>query len=152
MNFNSLNKSTSQDLDFATLLTPVTLRFESFMVTATYNDELSAHRAKKAWPAILREYFYISERDFSLSVKNLDIEQNHALICNLNSEPYRHMYTKLQEKYHEAAFFKLATAHFSVVNVIKQNQANNNSAPLFQILMNVYKKISCYFSANPRES
>lgn len=76
-----------------------------------YVDELSAHRAKKAWSQTLKSYFLLDNKvDFSLKIRN-GLADDYVLVCEFGSTCGRYAFWRLINNQALEAQYRIETGH-----------------------------------------
>lgn len=94
---------------------PLTFYLDDIAMSASYPDELSAHRARKVWRDILiRVYLLEDESDYRLEVvKDAD---KFALVCDFISSCGHYAFWRLSHKQASHVEEELCLAHLPTVN------------------------------------
>jgi len=84
---------------------------EEALLEGIYEDELSAHRAKRGWTKALETNFLLdSGHDFFLKVKNPS-SQHHVLICEFKTACGRYAFWRLTHNQAPDTQYIIETAH-----------------------------------------
>ena len=83
---------------------------EALALEGNYNDELSAHRAKRSWTNVLETTFLLDKgHDFKLRVVNP--EANYLLRCEFTTACGRYAFWRLTNNQAPEAQYQIETAH-----------------------------------------
>ena len=84
---------------------------EEALLEGVYEDELSAHRAKRGWTKALETNFLLDiDHDFYLKVKSAN-SQHHVLICEFKTACGRYAFWRLTHNQAPDTQYVIETAH-----------------------------------------
>lgn len=90
----------------------VVFDLDSLTLVGRYGDELSAHRAKKAWLKTLQDCFLLdSDSDIRLKVSSNKDQHHYLLSCEFISACARYAFWRLTNNHVPEAAYLLETAH-----------------------------------------
>lgn len=85
---------------------------DTLTLVGRYKDELSAHRAKKAWLKTLQDCFLLdNESDIELKITSSEESQQFLLICEFLSSCARYAFWRLTNNHVPEAAYLLEVAH-----------------------------------------
>lgn len=90
----------------------VVFDLDTLTLVGRYNDELSAHRAKKSWLKTLQDCFLLDDdSDIHLSVSFLPSQEQFVLMCEFSSSCARYAFWRLTNNHVPEAAYLLEVAH-----------------------------------------
>lgn len=85
---------------------------EALALEGNYNDELSAHRAKRSWTSVLETTFLLDKgHDFKLRVASPEQNQSFLLRCEFTTACGRYAFWRLTNNQAPEAQYQIETAH-----------------------------------------
>lgn len=112
-NRESLVESKPIELDREVLFfSGVTFDAGNLTLNGVYRDELSAHRAKRGWAAVLEQHFILDKGvDFKVSVDEVREDARYYLKCEFISACARYALWRLSNNQAPEAQYMIETAH-----------------------------------------
>lgn len=95
-----------------------------------YQDELSAHRAKRGWGQILKDTFLLEPaEDYTFNVKK--DEQSYVLACEFTSACGRYAFWRLMNHQAPDIQYMIEIAHFPTIK--PENSENGDNVDISQL-------------------
>jgi len=119
---------TNSNIDFARAKLGLIYDAEAVTLFGKYQDELSAHRARKEWQVVLGSHFLLErERDYDLVVFTSLEDGQFVLSCNFVSACGRYAFWRLVNRQAPEAEQKLNTNNERVQKSNRNPWSNNNN-------------------------